>query len=87
MQLSLHLRMFSIVRRLILVMCSIRLAQVIQLSRLSHSDLQVDYPPKDAVMLANYASGIVVRHVGNYAPSPTELSDAIQHGLNNLNSG
>jgi len=28
---------------------------------------------RDAVMLANYASGIVVRHVGNYTPSPTEL--------------
>jgi bifunctional ADP-heptose synthase (sugar kinase/adenylyltransferase) len=27
----------------------------------------------DAVMLANYASGIVVRHVGNYTPSPDEL--------------
>ena len=28
---------------------------------------------RDAVMLANYASGIVVRHVGNYTPSPAEL--------------
>ncbi|MEO1287130.1 MAG: bifunctional ADP-heptose synthase [Chloroflexota bacterium] len=27
----------------------------------------------DAAMLANYASGIVVRHVGNYTPSPKEL--------------
>jgi len=32
---------------------------------------------KDAVMLANYASGIVVRHVGNYAPSPQELENSI----------
>jgi D-glycero-beta-D-manno-heptose-7-phosphate kinase len=28
---------------------------------------------RDAVMLANYASGIVVQHVGNYTPSPDEL--------------
>lgn len=28
---------------------------------------------QDAVMLANYASGIVVRHLGNYTPSPAEL--------------
>jgi len=34
-------------------------------------------PPQDAVMLANYASGIVVRHVGNYAPSPAELAKSI----------
>lgn len=33
--------------------------------------------PQDAVMLANYASGIVVRHVGNYAPSPQELQASI----------
>lgn len=33
--------------------------------------------PEDAVMLANYASGIVVRHVGNYAPSPDELEQSI----------
>lgn len=33
----------------------------------------------DAVMLANYASGIVVRRVGNYAPTPDELVAAIQH--------
>jgi len=32
---------------------------------------------QDAVMLANYASGIVVRHVGNYAPSPKELAKSI----------
>lgn len=36
---------------------------------------QID--PKDAVMLANYASGIVVRHVGNYAPTPAELGKSI----------
>jgi len=28
---------------------------------------------RDAMMLANYASGIVVRHVGNYTPTPDEL--------------
>ena len=33
--------------------------------------------PRDAVMIANYASGIVVRHVGNYAPSPDELAKSI----------
>ncbi len=33
--------------------------------------------PQDAVILANYASGIVVRHVGNYAPSPDELIQSI----------
>lgn len=31
----------------------------------------------DAAMLANFASGIVVRHVGNYTPSPDELLAAI----------
>lgn len=31
----------------------------------------------DAAMLANYASGIVVRHVGNYTPSPDELLQAL----------
>ncbi|MAU13100.1 MAG: ribokinase [Anaerolineaceae bacterium] len=30
-----------------------------------------------AVMLANFASGIVVQHVGNYAPTPQELVEAI----------
>jgi rfaE bifunctional protein kinase chain/domain len=35
-------------------------------------------PPADAVMLANFASGIVVRHVGNYSPTPDELRAAIQ---------
>mgnify|MGYP000377394668 CR=1 FL=1 len=33
----------------------------------------------DAVALANYASGIVVRRVGNYAPAPDELRAAL-HG-------
>jgi len=37
--------------------------------------------PTDAVMLANYASGIVVRHVGNYAPSPEELAQSIDDDL------
>ncbi len=32
----------------------------------------------DAAMLANIASGIVVRRVGNYAPTPAELEGAIQ---------
>ena len=32
----------------------------------------------DAAMLANYASGLVVRRVGNYAPSPEELAEAIK---------
>jgi D-glycero-beta-D-manno-heptose-7-phosphate kinase len=41
-----------------------------------------DIHPKDSVMLANYASGIVVRHVGNYAPSPQEL----EHSIINDNS-
>lgn len=31
----------------------------------------------DAAMLANYASGIVVRHVGNYTPSQDELLQAL----------
>jgi rfaE bifunctional protein kinase chain/domain len=32
----------------------------------------------DATTLANYASGIVVRHVGNYAPTQEELLEAVQ---------
>lgn len=36
--------------------------------------------PAQAVMLANYASGIVVRHVGNYTPSPDELISALKTG-------
>lgn len=35
---------------------------------------------EDAVLLSNYASGVVVRHVGNYAPSPDELSGSIDNG-------
>ena len=35
-------------------------------------------PPQDAAMLANYASGLVVRRVGNYAPGADELRDAIE---------
>ncbi len=35
-------------------------------------------PPEDAVHLANYASGLVVRRVGNYAPSADELRRAIE---------
>lgn len=38
-------------------------------------------PPKDAVMLANYASGLVVRRVGNYAPSADELRSAIEEDV------
>jgi D-glycero-beta-D-manno-heptose-7-phosphate kinase len=32
----------------------------------------------EAAMLANYASGLVVRRVGNHAPSPEELTHALQ---------
>lgn len=32
---------------------------------------------QDAVTLANYASGLVVRRVGNYTPSPEELARAV----------
>lgn len=35
---------------------------------------------EDAVHLANYASGIVVRHVGNYTPTPDELLQAVKQG-------
>lgn len=34
-------------------------------------------PLVDAVTLANYASGVVVRHVGNYTPSPADLTHAL----------
>ena len=34
-------------------------------------------PLVEAAMLANIASGIVVRRVGNYAPTPDELAAAI----------
>ena len=32
----------------------------------------------DAVTLSNFASGIVVRHLGNYAPTPAELARSIE---------
>lgn len=35
----------------------------------------------DAVMLANHASGIVVQHLGNYAPTPAELAQSIALGV------
>ena len=35
----------------------------------------------DAVTLANYASGIVVRHLGNYAPTPAELTRSLRDAL------
>ncbi len=34
----------------------------------------------DATRLANYASGLVVRRVGNYAPTPDELTEAVSAG-------
>jgi D-glycero-beta-D-manno-heptose-7-phosphate kinase len=40
-------------------------------------------PYPEAIMLANYASGLVVRRVGNYAPNPDELAwalDTWSHG-------
>lgn len=36
---------------------------------------------KDAVTLANFASGIVVRYVGNYTPSPAELLRSLDGSL------
>lgn len=36
---------------------------------------------KDAVMLANYASGIVVRYFGNYSPTPAELARSVEGRL------
>ncbi len=33
----------------------------------------------EATMLANYASGLVVRRVGNYAPTPQELAEALEN--------
>lgn len=36
----------------------------------------IPYP--DAAMLANYASGLVVRKVGNYTPTPQELEHALE---------
>lgn len=44
---------------------------VLTLARLAGADY------RDALTLANYASGIVVRHVGNYTPTITELQDAL----------
>jgi rfaE bifunctional protein kinase chain/domain len=38
-------------------------------------------PYPDAVMLANYASGLVVRRVGNYAPSLDELRAVVEEGF------
>jgi len=35
---------------------------------------------EDSVLLSNYASGVVVRHLGNYAPSPEELLGSIDDG-------
>jgi len=35
---------------------------------------------EDAVQAANYASGIVIQHVGNYTPSLDELRQAISAG-------
>jgi rfaE bifunctional protein kinase chain/domain len=37
---------------------------------------RIPYP--DAAMLANYASGLVVRKVGNYTPTPQELRHALE---------
>lgn len=42
--------------------------------------LAAQIQPQDALMLANFASGIVVRHLGNYRPSPAELSQSIDDG-------
>lgn len=36
--------------------------------------------PGEAVMLANAASGVVVRRVGNYAPTPDDLKRAVETG-------
>jgi rfaE bifunctional protein kinase chain/domain len=35
-------------------------------------------PYPEAMLLANYASGLVVRRVGNYAPTPDELAWALE---------
>jgi rfaE bifunctional protein kinase chain/domain len=43
--------------------------------------LAAEMPYDDAVTLANYASGIVVRRVGNYTPTLTELREAIAQGF------
>lgn len=44
---------------------------VLTLAYIAGADIQ------EAALLANYASGIVVRHVGNYTPSPEELLQAL----------
>lgn len=38
--------------------------------------LAAGWPLEQAVRLANLASGVVVRHVGNYAPTPADLLNA-----------
>ncbi len=38
-------------------------------------------PLEAAASLANYASGLVVRRVGNYAPTPAELTRAVESGM------
>ena len=43
--------------------------------------LAAELAASDAVMLANYASGIVVRYFGNYAPTPAELISSIDGEL------
>lgn len=43
--------------------------------------LAAELPATDAVMLANYASGIVVRYFGNYTPTPAELLRSIDGEL------
>lgn len=40
--------------------------------------LAAGIPPAAAAQLANLAAGIVIRKVGNYAPSPAELREAIR---------
>ncbi|MGB1286236.1 MAG: bifunctional heptose 7-phosphate kinase/heptose 1-phosphate adenyltransferase [Aggregatilineales bacterium] len=44
---------------------------IMTLAHLANATIQ------EAVMLANVASGIVVQHVGNYCPTPDELSAAL----------
>lgn len=43
--------------------------------------LVAELAASDAVMLANYASGIVVRYFGNYTPTPAELISSIDGEL------
>lgn len=42
--------------------------------------LAAGVPLVDAAVLSNYASGLVVRRVGNYAPTPDELAQAVEAG-------